>query len=73
MRTSIKRFAVTVLLSAGFLSITANFTNASPNDVKPKVKLFAEEKVYSPFVGRDYPDQVLFGDSHFHTNLSFDA
>lgn len=22
---------------------------------------------------RSYPDQVLFGDSHFHTNLSFDA
>ena len=30
-------------------------------------------KVYSPFAGRDYPDQVLFGDTHFHTNLSFDA
>jgi hypothetical protein len=29
--------------------------------------------VYSPFVNRDYPDQVLFGDTHFHTNLSFDA
>ena len=31
------------------------------------------ERIYSPFVGRDYPDQVLFGDSHFHTELSFDA
>jgi hypothetical protein len=30
-------------------------------------------QVYSPFVGRDYPDQVLFGDAHFHTDLSFDA
>jgi hypothetical protein len=29
--------------------------------------------VYSPYVGRAYPDQVLFGDTHFHTNLSFDA
>ena len=34
---------------------------------------FAEERVYSPYAGRDYPDQVLFGDTHFHTNLSFDA
>jgi hypothetical protein len=32
-----------------------------------------EERVYSPFVNRAYPDQVLFGDTHFHTNLSFDA
>ena len=31
------------------------------------------ERNYSPYVGRDYPDQVLFGDTHFHTNLSFDA
>ena len=29
--------------------------------------------MYSPYAGRDYPDSVLFGDTHFHTNLSFDA
>ncbi|WP_068113155.1 DUF3604 domain-containing protein [Tropicimonas marinistellae] len=28
---------------------------------------------YSPFVGRAYPDRVLFGDLHFHTEISFDA
>jgi len=31
------------------------------------------EKVYSPYAGRAYADQVFFGDTHFHTNLSFDA
>ena len=30
-------------------------------------------RIFSPFVGRDYPDQVLFGDLHFHTEISFDA
>lgn len=30
-------------------------------------------EIYSPFVGRSYPDQVLFGDLHFHTEISFDA
>jgi len=30
-------------------------------------------RVYSPYVGRDYPDKVLFGDTHFHTRASFDA
>ena len=33
----------------------------------------AVEEVYSPFVGRSYPDQVFFGDTHFHTEVSFDA
>ena len=23
------------------------------------------DRDYSPYVGRDYPDQVLFGDTHF--------
>ena len=46
---------------------------ASPHDVKVSEEMLEEAEVYSPFVGRDYPDQVFFGDTHFHTNLSFDA
>jgi hypothetical protein len=37
-----------------------------PEDLTPK-------RIYSPFVGRNFPDRVLFGDLHFHTNVSFDA
>ena len=33
----------------------------------------AQKPVYSPYANRAYPDQVLFGDTHFHTNLSPDA
>ena len=32
-----------------------------------------QERIFSPYVGRAYPDRVLFGDTHFHTNLSPDA
>ncbi|MBT8060997.1 MAG: DUF3604 domain-containing protein, partial [Gammaproteobacteria bacterium] len=46
---------------------------ASPYDVQVSEEDLAEEKVYSPFVDRSYPDNVFFGDTHFHTNLSFDA
>ena len=35
--------------------------------------LAESDAVYSPYVGRAFPDQVFFGDTHFHTNLSFDA
>jgi hypothetical protein len=34
---------------------------------------FKEQRVYSPYAGRAYPDRVFFGDTHFHTKLSVDA
>jgi hypothetical protein len=34
---------------------------------------FGEDRVYSPYAGRVYPDRVFFGDTHIHTNLSPDA
>jgi hypothetical protein len=34
---------------------------------------FADQRVYSPYANRAYADQVFFGDTHFHTVLSFDA
>jgi hypothetical protein len=33
----------------------------------------AEEIPYSPYVGQDFPNNVYFGDTHLHTNLSFDS
>ncbi len=56
------------------LAVLSNSLTASPYDHgEVTAEDLAQEKVYSPYVGRAYPDQVLFGDSHFHTNLSFDA
>ena len=59
-----------VTLVAG-MSCAAAFASAYDHQVN--VEDFKEERVYSPYAGRNYPDQVLFGDTHFHTNLSFDA
>jgi len=55
------------------LLLTSAGLMASPHDVVVTEDDFEQEKVYSPFVGRAYPDNVFFGDTHFHTNLSFDA
>jgi len=46
---------------------------AAPQERAVKVEDFETQKVYSPYAGRAYPDRVLFGDTHFHTDLSFDA
>lgn len=54
-------------MNPGYLSAQEPQTfGVTAEDLEP-------EKVYSPYAGRAYPDQVLFGDTHFHTNLSFDA
>ena len=55
------------------LSVFATNAIGGPNELVVTEEMMDQPKVYSPFVNRDYPDQVFFGDTHFHTNLSFDA
>ena len=60
-----------VLLGVLVLVMQASAAFASPPVVTEED--FGDQRVYSPYAGRNYADQVLFGDTHFHTNLSFDA
>lgn len=30
----------------------------------------AEERSYSPYAGRNFPERLLWGDTHLHTNMS---
>ena len=36
-------------------------------------KVLPTKPPYSPYAGRNYPTRPLFGDTHLHTGLSFDA
>jgi len=36
-------------------------------------KLFPAKPPYSPYAGRNFPTRPLFGDTHLHSSLSFDA
>ena len=73
MHEPIKKLVFSTVVSAAACVFAAGGASASPYDVEVTPEMLDEEPVYSPYAGRDYPDQVLFGDSHFHTNLSFDA
>ncbi len=64
--------ASVALVVCGLL-LGAGHSLASPLELVMTPEDFEEEPGYSPYAGRNYPDEVLFGDTHFHTNLSFDA
>ena len=39
----------------------------------PNINAETKNTTYSPYVGRDYPTNVYFGDTHLHTSISLDA
>ncbi len=65
-------FVSSFLLATFGLSIIVDPAFASPYPGVTQEDL-GVEPVYSPYAGRAYADQVFFGDTHFHTELSFDA
>lgn len=65
--------ATTITASILFLALGYTAAIASPYDRAVTIEDFQEERVYSPFGGRNYPGEVLFGDTLFHTDQSFDA
>ncbi|MGI9329608.1 MAG: DUF3604 domain-containing protein [Gammaproteobacteria bacterium] len=62
-----------MLMATGGFFLLTSLALASGQELVIREELLEPERIYSPFAGRNYPDQVLFGDTHFHTNLSFDA
>ena len=64
---------LTIASAFSILLIVAGSAFAVPSEFVVTEENFVEERVFSPYAGRAYADQVFFGDTHFHTNLSFDA
>ncbi len=64
-------YASRALAVASALTLTSLLIAAPPAQVEKED--VTSEEIYSPFVGRSYPDKVLFGDTHYHTELSPDA
>ncbi len=73
-----KKAAVTVcsLFAAIFTGLSiaqGNLSAQEPETYHMTADDLEQERVYSPYADRAYPDQVFFGDTHVHTNLSPDA
>jgi hypothetical protein len=48
-------------------------TDSGTLDTEAASKVHPSKPPYSPYVGRNYPTRPLFGDTHLHTSMSFDA
>ena len=70
------------LAGALLLSLTATVSLAASDITPSQGKIVTNEKQivegigqsdYSPYAGRDFPNQVFWGDTHLHTAVSVDA
>jgi len=69
MKANTARLAMIALAAIAFAAPAFAFEpgeKIDPEDLTPSSD-------YSPYAGRAYPDQVLFGDTHLHTKYSPDA
>jgi hypothetical protein len=61
------------IMFAASLAVAAPAAASEPSVPLPNAPELFGGKPYSPYAGRNYPDKVLFGDTHVHTALSADA
>jgi hypothetical protein len=74
MKNRTSTFGPLAVLAVCGLTLSPGFLSAQDSEVYHLTEDdFVEERVYSPYAGRAYADEVFFGDMHCHTNLSFDA
>jgi len=70
-------FKALVLFSVFFLSALATMEAGAqlgpPPEGKKALSSAYTGKTYSPYAERTFPSQVFWGDTHLHTDLSFDA
>ena len=61
------------LFAGSAIAQEATTGDAGTLDEAVAAKLFPAKPPYSPYAGRNFPTRPLFGDTHLHSSLSFDA
>jgi len=74
MRCS-KQTGVSALLTLAMLFSQSVFSTGGGLVTDDTSSLFSvgKKETYSPYAQRDFPDRPLWGDTHLHTAISFDA
>jgi hypothetical protein len=65
-------FAAAMITATLAAPVAADYAGAVKAD-QEAVKSAFKKPGYSPYAGRNFPTQVLWGDTHLHTSLSLDA
>jgi hypothetical protein len=62
-----------ILAVSSALALAMVTVPALAQDAGDPANVSQPEKEYSPYLGHNYPDKVLWGDTHLYTSYSADA
>ncbi|MFM9847514.1 MAG: DUF3604 domain-containing protein, partial [Hyphomicrobiaceae bacterium] len=67
------RFSAICILALASVAVAASAIAQDSGKLTKKDAEVGEQPSYSPYAGRNFPIRPLFGDTHLHTAMSFDA